>query len=118
MRYDAPQLKAHREVTSHAKRFPEAGYTVFAINHGRARRTGSWVREARPLGAETRTDRVRVLAPLGVPQSNRAAPRPGRVVNDYQLQKTDSASRSTELRLGHRTRVDAGAREERHLGVR
>ena len=33
MRYDASQLKANREVTNHAERFAEAGYTVFAINH-------------------------------------------------------------------------------------
>lgn len=33
MRYDAPQLKGWREVTSHAERFAAAGYTVFAINH-------------------------------------------------------------------------------------
>ena len=33
MRYDASQLKASREVTSHAERFAAAGYTVFAINH-------------------------------------------------------------------------------------
>ena len=38
MRYDAAQLKASREVTSHAERFAAAGYTVFAINHRQAPR--------------------------------------------------------------------------------
>lgn len=38
MRYDATQLKASREVTSHAERFSEAGYTVFVINHRQAPR--------------------------------------------------------------------------------
>jgi acetyl esterase/lipase len=38
MRYDASQLKASREVTSHAERFAAAGYTVFAINHRQAPR--------------------------------------------------------------------------------
>jgi acetyl esterase/lipase len=38
MRYDASQLKASREVTSHAERFTAAGYTVFAINHRQAPR--------------------------------------------------------------------------------
>jgi acetyl esterase/lipase len=33
MRYDAAQLKSSREVTTHAERFAQAGYTVFAINH-------------------------------------------------------------------------------------
>lgn len=38
MRYDAFQLKANREVLSHAERFAAAGYTVFAINHRQAPR--------------------------------------------------------------------------------
>jgi acetyl esterase/lipase len=38
MRYDAAQLKASREVASHAERFAKAGYTVFAINHRQAPR--------------------------------------------------------------------------------
>lgn len=38
MRYDASQLKASREVTTHAERFAAAGYTVFAINHRQAPR--------------------------------------------------------------------------------
>jgi acetyl esterase/lipase len=38
MRYDAAQLKAHREVSAHAERFATAGYTVFAINHRSAPR--------------------------------------------------------------------------------
>ena len=38
MRYDALQLKASREVTTHAQRFAAAGYTVFAINHRQAPR--------------------------------------------------------------------------------
>lgn len=38
MRYDAAQLKAHREVTGVAERFAEAGYTVFAVNHRSAPR--------------------------------------------------------------------------------
>lgn len=38
MRYDATQLKATPDVTSHAKRFAAAGYTVFAINHRQAPR--------------------------------------------------------------------------------
>ena len=38
MRYDAAQLKSHREVTAHAERFAAEGYTVFAINHRQAPR--------------------------------------------------------------------------------
>jgi acetyl esterase/lipase len=38
MRYDASQLKAVPEVTSHAERFAVAGYTVFAVNHRQAPR--------------------------------------------------------------------------------
>jgi acetyl esterase/lipase len=38
LRYDAAQLKSHREVTAHAERFAAAGYTVFSINHRQAPR--------------------------------------------------------------------------------
>lgn len=38
LRYDAPPLKSHRDVTAHARRFAAAGYTVFAINHRAAPR--------------------------------------------------------------------------------
>jgi acetyl esterase/lipase len=38
MRYDAAQLKSHREVTANAERFAAEGYTIFAINHRQAPR--------------------------------------------------------------------------------
>jgi acetyl esterase/lipase len=38
MRYDAPQLKSHREVTAHAEGFAAHGYTVFVVNHRQAPR--------------------------------------------------------------------------------